>query len=144
MNILKQVSKVLLGADENLDEWEGKPVATIQKGEQKEDKPKEVKPKESAEKAIGTDEKSKGKEERAPMTTTTLEPEAEIVEKTEILRVPVVEQVIKPRELIEVQPMVVREREQTKFTKLFNRFTKKKCFLQWWTRKNCPLSKARS
>jgi len=36
-----------------------------------------------------------------------------IVEKTEILKAPIVEQVIKPKELTEVQPVITREREQT-------------------------------
>jgi len=131
MNILQQVSKALLGADENLDEWEGKALAQLQKPELKEEKAKEGESKQPAskkesakestmpkEKVKGVDEKSKGKEDRsAPLSTANLEPnvelDAEIIEKTEILRVPVIEQVIKPRELIEVQPVVVREREQT-------------------------------
>jgi len=115
MNLLKEVTKAFLGADTNLDEWEGKVLA--QKGtEFKEERQKEEHLKE--EKPQRLDEKNKGKEVRTPSVIGTAfegqrEPDEMVIERTEILRPPVVEQVIKPRELIEVQPMVVREREQT-------------------------------
>jgi hypothetical protein len=113
MNLLKEVTKAFLGADTNLDEWEGKVLAQAQKGtEFKEEKQKEQKEEPlKEEKPKRLDEKNKGKEARIPSVIG--EPDEVVIEKTEILRAPVVEQVIKPRELIEVQPMVVREREQT-------------------------------
>jgi len=109
MNILKEVlTNTLLGTSESFDEVEEQKRVSMPA--------KEKLPK----KEEGTSELPKGKMETRQIPVglgREMEPLPEdqvlVLEKRQFEREPVIEQVIKPRQLTEVQPVITREREQT-------------------------------